>query len=183
MEQVPRSLPICHAGSIGRQLSTGNHSLDARPMSELCAIVRLALGQEIRVCSDPRCSPRGVQNREYQRFPVDVCVRNDWPSSKRLALFPAGGDRDALQDPQRVQAQRLLGPCDSLDPKVCFNICKRRMEHLPERTPDLGWLSRGFGQAIVGKALLPSFNPPSKRNCSMGCGSGTPRQFYWTTPT
>jgi hypothetical protein len=44
----------------------------------------------------------------------------------------AQGDRDASQEPQRLQeVQRLLGPCDSLDPKVCFDIYQRRMEQLP----------------------------------------------------
>jgi hypothetical protein len=38
----------------------------------------------------------------------------------------AQGDRDASQEPQRLQeVQRLLGPCDSLDPKVCFDIYRR----------------------------------------------------------
>jgi hypothetical protein len=66
----------------------------------------------------------------------------------------AQGDRDASQEAQRLQeVQRLLGPCDSLDPKVCFDIYQRRMEQLPERTPDLGWLSREYGQAMFGKSL------------------------------
>jgi hypothetical protein len=74
-----------------------------------------------------------------------------------VSLCLAQGDRDPSQDLQRVQQmQRLLGPCDSLDPKVCFDIYQRRMEQLPERTPDLGWLSRGFGQAMVGKTLYPN---------------------------
>ena len=71
-------------------------------------------------------------------------------------------DRDASKELQRLQeAQRLLGPCDSLDPKVCLDIYQRRMEQLPERKPDLGWLSRDYGQAMVGKWLSPLFNPPS----------------------
>jgi len=41
---------------------------------------------------------------------------------------------------QRVQEmQRLLGPCDSLDPKVCFDIYQRRMGE--------------FGQAMVGAGV------------------------------
>jgi hypothetical protein len=88
-----------------------------------------------------------------------------------VSLCFAQGDRDASQDLQRVQeAQCLLGPCDSLDPKVCFDMYQRRMEQLPERKPDLGWLSRGLGQAIVGKALCSIRHP--KRNCSAGRGSG-----------
>ena len=73
-----------------------------------------------------------------------------------------------LQELQRVQeAQRLLTAppeiatpflCDSLDPKVCFDVYWRRMEQRPER---IAWLSGEFGQAMVGKALLPSFKLPS----------------------
>jgi hypothetical protein len=71
-----------------------------------------------------------------------------------VSLCFAQGDRDASQEPQRLQeVQRLLGPCDSLDPKVCFDIYQRRMEQLPERTPDRGWLSREYGQAMFGKSL------------------------------
>jgi hypothetical protein len=74
-----------------------------------------------------------------------------------VSLCFAQGDRDVSQEPQRLQgAQRLLGPCDSLDPKVCFDIYRRRMEQLPERKPDLGWLSREFGQRMVGKSFLDS---------------------------
>ena len=81
----------------------------------------------------------------------------------------AQGNRDASRDLQRVQeVQRLLGPCDSLDPKVCFDIYQRRTEQLPERTermPDKGWPSRGFGQAMFGKMpLLPlSLSPKEWR--------------------
>jgi hypothetical protein len=50
----------------------------------------------------------------------------------------AQGDRNAPQELQRLQeAQRLLGPCDSLDPKVCLDIYQHRMEQPPEGKPDL----------------------------------------------
>jgi hypothetical protein len=79
------------------------------------------------------------------------------------SLCFAQGDRDASQDLQRVQeAQRLLGPCDSLDPKVCLDIYQRRMEQLPERMPDNNaWPFGKFGQVTDafgnprGKLLLP----------------------------
>jgi hypothetical protein len=72
-------------------------------------------------------------------------------------------DRNAPQELQRLQqAQRILGPCDSLDPKICLDIYQRRMEQLPERKPDPGWLSRDYGQAMVGKWLSPPFNPPKE---------------------
>jgi hypothetical protein len=58
----------------------------------------------------------------------------------------AQGDRDASQELQRVQEmQRLLGPCDSLDPKVCLDIYQRRIEQLPERKPDLAPAASLFG--------------------------------------
>jgi hypothetical protein len=86
-----------------------------------------------------------------------------------VSLCFAQGDRDVSQEPQRLQeAQRLLGPCDSLDPKVCFDIYQRRMKQLPERKPDLGWLSRDYGQAMVGKWLSPSFNLPSRELRELG---------------
>lgn len=54
-----------------------------------------------------------------------------------VSLGFAQGDRNAPQELQRLQnAQRLLGPCDSLDPKVCLDIYQRRVEQLPERKPD-----------------------------------------------
>jgi hypothetical protein len=43
--------------------------------------------------------------------------------------------------------QSLLGPYDSLDPKVCFDIYQRRIEQLPERMPDNNaWPFGKFGQ-------------------------------------
>jgi hypothetical protein len=55
-----------------------------------------------------------------------------------VSLSFAQEDRDASRELQRVQEmQRLLGPCDSLDPKVCLDIYQRRIEQLPERKPDL----------------------------------------------
>jgi acyl-CoA thioesterase-1 len=57
-----------------------------------------------------------------------------------VSLCFAQGNGDASQELQRVQAmQRLLGPCDSLDPKVCFDIYQRRMGE--------------FGQAMVGAGV------------------------------
>lgn len=86
-----------------------------------------------------------------------------------VSLCFAQGNRDASQGLQRVQeVQRLLGPCDSLDPKVCFDIYQRRMEQLPEPIPDNGWLSRAFGQVMVGKALSPSFGLPSQKELRYG---------------
>jgi hypothetical protein len=77
-----------------------------------------------------------------------------------VSLCFAQGNRDASRDLQRVQeVQRLLGPCDSLDPKVCFDIYQRRTEQLPERIPDKGWPSREFGQAMFGKVRLLPLSP------------------------
>ena len=59
-----------------------------------------------------------------------------------VSLCFAQGNRDASRELQRVQeVQRLLGPCDSLDPKVCFDIYQRRMGE--------------FGQAMFGKVPFP----------------------------
>jgi hypothetical protein len=70
-----------------------------------------------------------------------------------VSLCFAQGDRDTATELQRVQPFA----CDSLDPKVCLDIYQRRMEQLPERKPDQGWLSREFGQRMVGKSLLDSW--------------------------
>jgi hypothetical protein len=70
----------------------------------------------------------------------------------------AQGDQETSQELQRaLEMQGLLGPCDSLDPKVCFDIYQRRMEQLPEHKPDRGW-RREAGQEMFGKAPLPSVN-------------------------
>jgi hypothetical protein len=72
---------------------------------------------------------------------VDIFVRHHGSRRKNRASFPwtfscvtmglvvsispcfAQGDREASQEPRRLQEeQSLLGPCDSLDPKVCFDI-------------------------------------------------------------
>jgi hypothetical protein len=76
-----------------------------------------------------------------------------------VSLCLAQGDRDSSKELQRVQPFA----CDSLDPKVCLDIYQRRMQQLPERKPDQGWLSREFGQRMIGKSLLDSWqiDPPS----------------------
>ena len=54
----------------------------------------------------------------------------------------AQGDRDASQELQRVQEmQRLLGPCDSLDPKVCLDIYRRGMEPPKAFDPPKDWFT------------------------------------------
>jgi hypothetical protein len=70
----------------------------------------------------------------------------------------AQGDRDASQELQRVQEmQRLLGPCDSLDPKVCLDIYQRRIEQLPERKPDLAPAASPFGVGGVTPLCMAEF--------------------------
>jgi hypothetical protein len=66
-----------------------------------------------------------------------------------VSLCFAQGDWDTSKELQRVQPFA----CDSLDPKACIDIYQRRMEQLPERRTDLGWLSREYGQAMFGKSL------------------------------
>jgi hypothetical protein len=84
-----------------------------------------------------------------------------------VSLCFAQGDRNAPWELQRVQPFA----CDSLDPKVCFDIYQRRMEQLPEPTPDLGWLTREQGQAIFGKSFLPglpkAFDQPNDWNTAV----------------
>ena len=86
-------------------------------------------------------------------------MRNDGPAISVSLCFA-----QTLQELQRVQeAQRLVTAppeiatpflCDGLDPNVGFDVYWRRTEQRPER---IAWLSSEFGQALVGKALLPSF--------------------------
>ena len=80
------------------------------------------------------------------------------------------------QEMQRVQEmQRLVTApaetatpflCDSLDPKVCLDIYRRRMEQPSERK---AWPGE-FGQATspFGKAPLPSFKLPSQKELRYG---------------
>jgi hypothetical protein len=62
--------------------------------------------------------------------------------------------------------------CDSLDPKVCLDIYRRRLEQTPERIPDnKAWPGGEFGQATApfGKAPLPSFKlPPALKELQYG---------------
>ena len=96
-----------------------------------------------------------INGKSRASFPWTFsCVTMGLAASVSLCF--AQGDRDASRELQRVQeVQRLLGPCDSLDPKVCFDIYQRRTEQLPERIPDKGWPSREFGQALFGKVPFP----------------------------
>jgi len=75
------------------------------------------------------------------------------------------------QEMQPVQEMRGIAPqrplvCDSLDPKVCFDIYRRRMEQPPE------WPAGKLGQATApfgfGKALSPSFKLPSREQLQEG---------------
>jgi hypothetical protein len=61
-----------------------------------------------------------------------------------VSLCFAQGDRDTATELQRVQPFA----CDSLDPKVCLDIYQRRMEQLPERTPENKASPGGLGQVI-----------------------------------
>ena len=56
-----------------------------------------------------------------------------------VSLCFAQGNGDASQEQRVQEMQRLLGPCDSLDPKVCFDIYQRRMGE--------------FGRAMVGAGV------------------------------
>jgi hypothetical protein len=94
-----------------------------------------------------------------------------------VSLSFAQGDRDTSKELQRVQPFA----CDSLDPKVCFDIYQRRMEQLPERTPDLGRylasLSQGGNQGVKlpfdqpkdwNTAVPAPFDPPKIANPVLG---------------
>jgi hypothetical protein len=87
----------------------------------------------------------------------------------------AQGDRDTSKELPRVKPFA----CDSLDPKVCLDIYQRRMEQLPERKPDQGWLSREFGQRMVGKSNSWLFDLSSS---GTQMNLGTPIPFSGTAP-
>jgi hypothetical protein len=75
----------------------------------------------------------------------------------------ADGNWDASRELQRVQEmQRLLGPCDSLDPKVCFDIYRRRMEQRPE-----GILYNELSKALTGHRLDWPIDPPKDWNTAI----------------
>ena len=101
-----------------------------------------------------------INGKSRASFPWTFsCVTMGLAASVSLCF--AQGDRDASRELQRVQeVQRLLGPCDSLDPKVCFDIYQRGMGQLTGRTPFKGlpWPSE-FGQAMVGKVPLLPLSP------------------------
>jgi hypothetical protein len=89
-----------------------------------------------------------ISGKSRARFPWTFsCITMGLVVSVSLCF--AQGDRDTSKELQGVQPFA----CDSLDPKVCLDIYQRRMEQLPERKPDLGWLSREYGQAMFGKSL------------------------------
>jgi hypothetical protein len=165
-------------------MPNGDRLYEARPRSEavprrapqlstqdgfLCYCSTALLCREIHVLRQIAAVRRGrskMENISGFRWTF-ACATMGLAISVSLCF--AQGDRDVSQEPQRLQeAQRLLGPCDSLDPKVCFDIYQRRMKQLPERKPDLGWLSRDYGQAMVGKWLSPSFNLPSRELRELG---------------
>jgi hypothetical protein len=87
-------------------------------------------------------------------------------------------DNRSAQEMQRLWEMQRIGDapqrpftCDSLDPKVCFDIYRRRMEQTPERIPDNTiWPGGEFGQATApfGKAPLPSFKLPSQKELQSG---------------
>ena len=86
---------------------------------------------------------------------VSLCFAQDNRSAQEMQrLWEMQRIRDAPQQPFT---------CDSLDPKVCFDIYRRRMEQPPERK---AWPGE-FGQATApfGKPPLPSFKLPSKLQC------------------
>ena len=98
-----------------------------------------------------------INGKSRASFPWTLsCVTMGLAASVSLCF--AQGDRDASRELQRVQeVQRLLGPCDSLDPKVCFDIYQRGMGQLTGRTPFKGlpWPRGEFGQAMFGVKLPP----------------------------
>ena len=98
-----------------------------------------------------------------------------------VPLCFAQGNQGAPQELQRMQEMQrevtappeIVTPfsCDSLDPKVCLDIYRRRMEQPPERIPDnKAWPAGEFGQAMApfGKAPLPSFKLPSQKELQYG---------------
>jgi hypothetical protein len=75
-----------------------------------------------------------------------------------VSLCFAQGDRNTSQELQRLQeAQRLLGPCDSLDPKVCLDIYQRGMEQPPEPKPDLAPAASLLGVGGVTPLCMAEF--------------------------
>jgi hypothetical protein len=105
-----------------------------------CAAMGLAASVSLCFAQDNRSA------QEMQRL---------WDAKEMQRLWEMQSIRDAPQQPFT---------CDSLDPKVCFDIYRRRMEQPAERN---AWPGE-FGQATVpfGKPPLPSlFKLPSKLQC------------------
>jgi hypothetical protein len=74
----------------------------------------------------------------------------------------AQGNRDASQELQRLGASappEITTPfnCDSLDPKVCFDIYQRRVEQRPARTL---YNEYPLGKALAGHRFDSPFDLP-----------------------
>jgi hypothetical protein len=80
--------------------------------------------------------------------------------SKHRALF-AQGNGDASQEIQALGTARpeITTPfkCDSLDPKVFFDIYRRRVEARPE---GILYNEYPFGKALAGHGFDSPFDPP-----------------------
>jgi hypothetical protein len=95
---------------------------------------------------------------------VSLCFAQDNRSAQEKQRLWEAQEMQRLWEMQRIMdAPQQPFTCDSLDPKVCFDIYRRRMEQPPERK---AWPGE-FGQATVpfGKPPLPSFKLPSKLQC------------------
>jgi hypothetical protein len=95
---------------------------------------------------------------------VSLCFAQDNRSAQEMQRLWDAQEMQRLWEMQRIRdAPQQPFTCDSLDPKVCFDIYRRRMEQPPERK---AWPGE-FGQATApfDKLLLPSFKLPSKLQC------------------
>jgi hypothetical protein len=80
----------------------------------------------------------------------------------------AQGNRDASQEMQRLGTAppEMMTPfkCDSLDPKVCFEIYRRRVEQRPEGTL---YNEYPLGKALAGHRFDSPFDPPKEWNTAI----------------
>lgn len=87
-------------------------------------------------CSSPE---EEGQNGEYKRkrpTPLDAFVCGHVPTRKRFFCFAQGNREGQLVTPPPETATPF--PCDSLDPKVGFDIYRQRMERRPILCDDHG---------------------------------------------
>jgi hypothetical protein len=162
----------------------GTESRDARRFLCYCST---ALGEEIHVLRQitairrEECKMANTNGKSRASFgwalsglamglaaSVSLCFAQDNRSAQETQRLRDVQEMQRLWEMQRIRdAPQQPFACDSLDPKVCFDIYRRRIEQPPERK---AWPAGEFGQATApsGKAPLPSFKLPSQRELQYG---------------